>query len=364
MRPTASIARVLRDAVVDASPRARRVLVIVLVVWVVMIALQIWDVRHRSGAPVVAELLGALTALLGVLLLVPSWALQLEANRDAARQQRTATPQAIVLALPVLASIGATCFGFALAMLVTRGLLGVELWLVSTIAVVVAGCVVWAIGLVRETTRSLYLWAQEQASAAARAEADAARARLTALQSQMQPHFLFNALNTIAALAPVDGARAERTVLNLSSLLRQTLARGAATVTTLAEEVAFAHAYLEVERERFGDRLQVQINVPSELAQATLPGMTLQPLIENVVKHVVQARLGPTSIVITARHEGGDLHVTVSDDGEGVPAASREGIGLGNLRARLAALYGARGRLGIESSAGGTRVTVVVPATP
>ena len=338
-------------------------LVLIGALWLLLIALQIWDVRDRSGPDVAAELLGTLTVLLGVMLLVPSWALQTEADRDAARRQRLTTPRAIVLALPVLASVSATCFGFALAMIVTRGLLGVEIWLVVIIALALAACLVMAIRLVRQTTRSLYLWAQEQASIAARAEADAAQARLAALQAQMQPHFLFNALNTIAALAPVDGARAERTVLNLSSLLRQTLARGAATVTTLADELEFARAYLDVERERFGDRLQVRIDVPSELAPATLPGMTLQPLIENVVKHVVQVRLGPTFILITARQDGDDLRLTVSDDGEGVPAGSREGIGLGNLRARLTALYGARGRVDIESSGGGTRVTVVVPAT-
>jgi len=337
------------------------VLVLIGALWLLLIALQIWDVRDRSGPDVAAELLGTLTVLLGVMLLVPSWALQTEADRDAARRQRLTTPRAIVLALPVLASVSATCFGFALAMLVTRGLLGVDIWLVVTIALAFAACLVMAIRLVRQTTQSLYLWAQEQASVAARAEADAARARLTALQAQMQPHFLFNALNTIAALAPVDGARAERTVINLSSLLRQTLARGDTAVTTLADELAFARAYLDVERERFGDRLQVQIDVPPEAAAAPLPAMTLQPLIENVVKHVVQARLGPTTIVITTRQDDSGLRVMVSDDGEGVPAGSREGIGLGNLRARVAALYGERGRLEIESSGSGTRVTVVVP---
>src|SRR5690606_10777589 len=143
--------------------------------------------------------------------------------------------------------------------------------------------------------------------AAARAREAAAAAQLAALQAQLHPHFLFNALNTIASLVRTDARRAEATTENLARALRRTLVRSGRTHTTVAEERDFVCAYLAVEQERFGDRLDVAWAIEPATLPLRIPPMTLQPLVENALKHGIGERIEGGRVEIGARAAGGML---------------------------------------------------------
>lgn len=216
---------------------------------------------------------------------------------------------------------------------------------------------------VSQSTRFLYGHAREQAEAAARARAEAGEARLAALQAQLNPHFLFNTLNTIAALARTDAVAAEATTENLARLLRHTLSRTSRPLDTLAAELEMVRAYLDIERQRFGERLRVEWCAAAGLDDARLPPLTLQPLVENAIKHGVGARLGGGTLRIEVRAADGVLTLAVEDDGPGFGArpAGGAGTGLANLRQRLATLYGDRAGLRVEPRQAGARVVVHLP---
>ena len=362
---TGSLGRLIRDAVAEAPAADRRLFATILGAWVLVVGLQIWDVWGRSGPYAIAELFGAIVFVSGILLLGLAWTLQVQADRAATAPSgdgRIATPRAIVMALPVLAAAGATCFGFAAATYILRAFLGAPFWFVIAIGLFVGLVLTLALQLVARTTRSLYLWAQEQAAHAARAEAEAERARLATLQAQMNPHFLFNALNTVASLVATDHGRAERTIEHLAAVLRQTLARGAEALTTVQDEVRFVGHYLDVERARFGARLDVSFDIDAAAADRQIPTMSLQPLVENAIKHAIQARLRGGRIAVSAIVRDDALHVSVCDDGDGFVNGYQEGTGLGNLRRRLRSLYGISAELVIQSAPAGSTVTMVLPA--
>jgi signal transduction histidine kinase len=221
--------------------------------------------------------------------------------------------------------------------------------------------VVFSWRAVSESTRFLYRHAEEQATAAARARAEAADMQLAALQAQMNPHFLFNALNTIAALVRTEPRRAEQMVENLAAILRRTLQRSRHTLTTVEEEIDFLRAYLGIEQERFGERLIVEWVLEPDALHDLIPPMTLQPLVENALKHGIAERLDGGRIRVAAHREGERLILAVDDDGIGFPHRYREGTGLGNLRQRLQTLYGERGELRVERIEEGARVVIEVP---
>jgi len=192
---------------------------------------------------------------------------------------------------------------------------------------------------------------------ASRAEAGLAEARLQLLKAQLHPHFLFNTLNTISELVHEDTAAAERTIGDLSDLLRETLDAGDVDRIPLSRELALVGRYLQIQRARYGPRLQAAIDAPPEAAPALVPIFILQPLVENAVTHAVAARADAGRIAIRARRDGATLVVTVEDDGPGVAAGGvRDGIGLGNVRARLRHVYGADHALAIENRPGGGAV--------
>jgi two-component system, LytTR family, sensor kinase len=196
-------------------------------------------------------------------------------------------------------------------------------------------------------------------------EARLAETRLQLLSMQLQPHFLFNTLNTIAELVHDDPEAADRMIAGLSDLLRRTLDLGEAQEVSLDEELDVLMLYLDIQKVRFGDRLQVSIDVPPHLREARVPALLLQPLVENSIRHSVAARAGAGRIAIRAESADGTLRVEVADDGEvreDEPAPSRKGIGLNNVRARLETLYGAAASLELTRAAGqGTRVSVRLP---
>jgi len=189
-------------------------------------------------------------------------------------------------------------------------------------------------------------------------------ARLHALALELQPHFLFNTLNGIAALVRSDPKTAERMVVSLSDLLRLTLESGKAGQLPLRDELRQLELYLGLQQMRHGSRLSVRQEVPSELEPARVPPMLLQPLVENALSHGIGGRPGPGTLSLRAWREGDRLWLAVEDDGVGIPAdgPTREGVGLSNTRARLAALYPDDHEFRIERRPeGGTRVLIRVP---
>jgi signal transduction histidine kinase len=190
-----------------------------------------------------------------------------------------------------------------------------------------------------------------------------AEARLSSLESRIHPHFLFNTLNSIAALIPTDPARAEDTVGKLASLLRFTLNAGQASLVPLAQELHVVRDYLEIEATRFGPRLRYDIAVPAAMDDVRVPPLALQSLVENSIKHVVFNRTESTTILVTGGRDAGRAHLEVTDDG---PGFSLDAIapehGLGNLIARLELLYGGAGSLEVLRSGDNTTVRISFPA--
>ncbi|HET7233222.1 MAG TPA: histidine kinase, partial [Longimicrobium sp.] len=214
-----------------------------------------------------------------------------------------------------------------------------------------------------DATRWLYGYARQQADAAERARAEASDAQLAALQAQVNPHFLFNALNTIAALVRTDPRAAERTTENLALILRRTLDRTRRTDCTVDDEIDYLRAWLAVERERYGDRLRVDFDVDPAAAGMRIPTMTLQPLVENSLKHGIAGKLEGGRVAVRVRREGDRLRLEVEDDGAGFPREPGNGTGLANLRRRLETIYATAAELRIERPATGARVVVELPAS-
>jgi two-component system LytT family sensor kinase len=174
------------------------------------------------------------------------------------------------------------------------------------------------------------------------------QAELRALQSQINPHFLFNALNTLYGTIPREAPTARRMVLNLADIFRYFL-QSNKTFVTLAEEMQIVRAYLEVEQSRLGDRLAVEIQVDDAAMPVIIPVLSIQPLVENAIKHGVAQRTEPGFVRITAIHDSEGLRVTVENSG--APHGQSEpgaGVGLENVRRRLAICYGAASDLRID----------------
>lgn len=226
----------------------------------------------------------------------------------------------------------------------------------SLIFVPIAAGIFWASVLAArsalETSRLLFNETLRRSEQAERARADAVNARLQALQAQLNPHFLFNALNTVASLVRTDPVRAERTVEQLALVLRRTLAHSASPFTTLRDEADYVRAWLAVEQERWGDALRVTWSLAPDTLSAQLPSMTLQILVENALKHGVGRRLEGGSIEISAERSGDEVTLTVTDDGPGFDPGWREGTGLANLRQRLATGKDGRAALSIAAREG------------
>jgi two-component sensor histidine kinase len=187
-------------------------------------------------------------------------------------------------------------------------------------------------------------------------------AQLSALRMQLQPHFLFNSLNAIMALVrDRETEQAVRALSLLGDVLRAAVNAGDAHTTTLAEELDFVSRYLDIERVRFGDRLRVTVDVPDDLRTALVPTFVLQPFVENALKHGVLRDRGGNEIAISARDGTGALTLTVRDDGRGLPAGARDGVGIANARARLDYLYGAEASLDVRNASPGVEAVIRIP---
>ena len=171
-------------------------------------------------------------------------------------------------------------------------------------------------------------------------EAAVHEARLQALRAQVSPHFLFNALNSIAALVYTHPREAQEVVVNLADLFRYTLEVSRSESVTLADELRAARQYLSIEEARFGERLTVEVDVPEALARVRVPGMVVQPLVENAVKHGVGATTAPCTIRVEAHSQHDHVVLRVTDTGPGfdttdLDVLSERGTGLANVRERL-----------------------------
>jgi LytS/YehU family sensor histidine kinase len=190
-------------------------------------------------------------------------------------------------------------------------------------------------------------------------------ARLHALQMQLNPHFLFNALNGIGTLMYRDVDAADSMLVKLAGLLRHALDRSGRQEVTLGEEMGFLDRYLALEKMRFGDRLDVRREVDPAVEGVLVPNLLLQPLVENAIKHGIEPMIRPGHITIRARAESEErVRIEVEDNGRGLVAGRGAGSGVGtsNCQARLAQLYGSRASFALESSdGGGVRAVVVMP---
>jgi len=197
-------------------------------------------------------------------------------------------------------------------------------------------------------------------------ESNLSRARLSTLQAQLQPHFLFNTLNAIATLLRRDVKAAEATLMSLSELLRLSLSRSEQQEIPLREEMHFLDRYLEIQQTRFGDRLRFEQQIEPEVLDCLVPTLLLQPLVENAIRHGLEPSPNPGTIRVKAHRREAMLELSVEDDGVGLNRAAKDtpagGIGLSNLRARLEALYGSQQQLRVsEREGGGVIVQLVLP---
>lgn len=195
-----------------------------------------------------------------------------------------------------------------------------------------------------------------------RAMLEEERARFSSLESRIHPHFLFNTLNSISALIREDPRKAERTVEQLSALLRYSLDLNTSRLSTLRNEMRIVTDYLDIEKTRFGDRLRYAVDIPGAMEDFEIPPMAVQTLVENSIKHAVsRSRMGG-EVRILARMVEDRFEIEVSDDGPGFHASDiKEGHGLDSLRARLASIFAEDAALRIAGSAGCTTVTISLP---
>jgi len=198
----------------------------------------------------------------------------------------------------------------------------------------------------------------------AKLEMRLAQSNLQILKSHLQPHFLFNTLHSISALMLTDVKAADRMIARLSDLLRMTLAGGGVQITRLNRELEFVAGYLEIEKLRFGERLNVVVEVAPETLDAQVPSLLLQPLVENAIRHGIARLSSGGNVCISASHNGRQLYLKVKDNGPGLvkAAESPSGTGLRATRERLQTLYGSNQSLDIQGvPAGGVEVLVKIP---
>ena len=205
-----------------------------------------------------------------------------------------------------------------------------------------------------------------QATEAARLNEELSRAQLAALRRQMEPHFMYNTLNSIAGLVrDRRGDAAVSMIVGLSEFLRRASQDSHRAQVTLAEEVEYLQRYLDLQKVRLGDRLQVSVDIPTELLRAQVPNLLLQPLVENAIKHGIAKRIAGGVVRVAGACRSGNLCLSVYND---APSASTEwqgthtGVGIGNLRTRLQILHGHESELQLRHvEAGGVEVIVTLP---
>jgi len=238
---------------------------------------------------------------------------------------------------------------------------------VATPLGVVFGLGALAYATMRARLESAELRLHEKELAEERTRKLAAEIRLRSLESWIQPHFLFNTLNSISALIPVDPARAEQIVGRLATLLRASLDSGSHSLIPLRQELALVESYLDIERVRLGDRLRGRVDIAADLLETGVPPMSVQSLVENAIKYGITPQPGGGQILVTAAAGNGasgrhSVRIDVCETGPGFDlAAIPAGHGLDKLVQRLDALFGDQASLGVFRRDGFSVVEMVVP---
>jgi sensor histidine kinase YesM len=209
---------------------------------------------------------------------------------------------------------------------------------------------------------SFRLWRQERERLLA-LQKHLAESQLAQLKAQLQPHFLFNSLNTISALMQVDVGRADRLLTRLADLLRSSLQVSARHMTPLREELKLLELYAQIMEERFAGRVTLTWNIADDALDAAVPAMLLQPLLENAFKHGVERSRVPVTIRIDAERRADVLHVTIRNSGAMLAATPEMGIGLRNCRERLEVIYGQRANLELAQDGDGVAARLTIPYT-
>jgi LytS/YehU family sensor histidine kinase len=200
-----------------------------------------------------------------------------------------------------------------------------------------------------------------------RMERSFSEARLNALRMQLDPHFLFNALNTISSHVERDPKLTRSMIEHLGDLLRISLESKDRQEVPLAEEMAFLEHYLDIQKIRFGDQLKVDIQISPEVRYALVPSLFIQPLVENAIRHGVSRRVSGGTVTVTARQADGRLDIRVADDGVGLPPdwtlGTSSGLGLSVTRERIAGLHpNGDSRFSVRRrEEGGTEVEILLP---
>lgn len=203
---------------------------------------------------------------------------------------------------------------------------------------------------------------------ASRLEARLAGAELAALRTQLQPHFLFNTLNTISEMVHRDPERADLMVTRLGALLRASLEYAEKPATTLGDELRVLELYLDIQRARHGDALKVTISADPDVLNLPVPSLVLQPLVENAIRHGLGPGKPEIEVIVSARREGSELRIEVEDSGRGLTATSGEegglGVGIRGVQAALRGTYGEGSWLTVHDRAGGgTCASLRLPQT-
>src|SRR6186713_515980 len=190
-----------------------------------------------------------------------------------------------------------------------------------------------------------------------------AESQLAQLKAQLQPHFLFNALNTISSLMQVDIERADRLLTQLADLLRSSLQASSRNTTSLREELKLLELYAQIMQERFTDHVTLNWKIAEDALEAQVPALLLQPLLENAFKHGVERSRDRVEIQVTAEKLRDELQVTISNSESTLSTAPSSGIGLRNCRERLQLIYGARASLELMEQGGGVTARLTLPYT-
>ena len=282
---------------------------------------------------------------------------------------RVRFPVKWLIAIAVMLGLAVAGSALAIAILIAAGIVApsdFSAWFMGSVRISImttlpVGIAVTAYELLRTrlTEATLALRTKERDEAEARRLAS--EAQLSSLESRVQPHFLFNTLNSIAALIPRDPEGAERMTGQLASLMRSSLDSTGALLVPLHQELKIVRDYLDIERVRFGARLRYEVDIDDGVADALVPRLSLQTLVENSVKYAVSPRREGASIVIRARRDGAGLCFGVEDNGPGFDAERvPERHGLAMLKERLEKVFGDRARLRIQSDPGKTVVAVEI----
>jgi hypothetical protein len=207
---------------------------------------------------------------------------------------------------------------------------------------------------------SFTLWRQERERLLA-LQKHLAESQLARLKAQLQPHFLFNSLNTISALMQVDVERADRLLTKLADLLRSSLQAGANHMTPLRDELKLLQLYAQIMEERFAGHVTLTWNIAGDALDVAVPALLLQPVLENAFKHGVERSRVPVSIGIEASRDEDGLHVTIRNSGAMLAATAGMGIGLRNCRERLELIYGQRASLSLAQEGDGVAAHLIIP---